>query len=246
MKKKIYIDAGHNYSSFNTGALGNGMREQDITFDVSFYLGEILKRHGFDIRLSRPTLQTNLGNPNLPSLQERNASAINARWQEANAWGADYFISIHANAGGGSGAETLFARNEDRAFAQTVQDVYSAIMGLRNRRIWQRQDIAVIRWTTMPAILLELAFIDALPTAPDVDILRNRRYEMAVGVAKGMLAYFGVDYCEKPTPANQANYWAQTAQKKAMSKGITDGLRPQHPATREELWVMFDRLGLLG
>lgn len=32
---RICIDAGHNYSGFDTGALGNGLREQDITFKIA-------------------------------------------------------------------------------------------------------------------------------------------------------------------------------------------------------------------
>ncbi|MCL2753446.1 MAG: N-acetylmuramoyl-L-alanine amidase [Defluviitaleaceae bacterium] len=184
--KKIYIDAGHNYSDFNTGAVGNGMREQDVTFEVALLLGKIMRRHGLEVRLSRPTLHTNLGH--------NNNSAINARWQDANSWGADYFVSIHTNAGGGTGAETLFYREDSQTFAQTVQDIYSEEIGLRNRRVWRRDDIAVIRWTNMPAILVELAFIDAPKTALDAEILRSDRPEIASALAKGILAYLGIPF----------------------------------------------------
>jgi len=183
--KKIFIDAGHNYSNWGTGAVANGMREQDITFDVAFELGRLLTAAGLDVMLSRPTVQTNLGTSN--------NSSINARWQMSNAWAADFFISIHANAGGGTGAETLFFRGDSAGFAHTVQDVYSEEMGLRNRRVWQRDDVAVIRHATCPAILVELAFIDSPPANPDIEILRNRRPEMAAAVAKGVLAHLGVD-----------------------------------------------------
>ena len=182
MKKKIFIDAGHNHSGWNTGAAANGMREQDITFDVAFELGRILGGAGFDIRLSRPTLQTNLGTDN--------ASAINARWQASNAWGADYFVSVHANAGGGTGAETLYHREDSLKFATVMQNVYSEAMGLRNRRVWRRDDLGVIRNASCPAILLELAFIDG-PLVPDVEILRNRRGDMAQAMAKGIFEYLG-------------------------------------------------------
>jgi len=184
--KKIYIDAGHNFSDFNTGAMGNGMREQDITFEVAFLLGEVMGRHGLDVLLSRPAFHTNLGH--------NSASAINARWQEANRWGADYFVSIHTNAGGGIGAETLFYREQDRSFAQRVQDIYTEEMGLRNRRIWRRDDVAVVRFTNMPAILVELAFIDAPRTAPDVDILRNHRPKIAEALAKSILTHIDIPY----------------------------------------------------
>ncbi|MCL2576336.1 MAG: N-acetylmuramoyl-L-alanine amidase [Defluviitaleaceae bacterium] len=214
--KKVFIDAGHNHSGFNTGAVANGMREQDITFDVAFLLGEILGRHGIDVRLSRPTQQTNLGIDN--------ASAINARWQAANAWGADYFISIHANAGGGTGAETLFFRDDARGFAQTVQDVYSDVMGLRNRRIWRRDDIGVVRWARMPAILIELAFIDAPISAPDVEILRNRREDMAAAVAKGVLAYFGIAFQEGDNViTDDVPDWAVETIRMLVEKGYLKG-----------------------
>ena len=39
---KIFIDAGHNYSGADTGATGNGLKEQDITFYVSIILKEYL------------------------------------------------------------------------------------------------------------------------------------------------------------------------------------------------------------
>jgi len=188
--KKIFIDAGHNNSGWNTGALGNGMREQDITFEVAFLLGELLKRD-FEIRLSRPTLQTNLGTDN--------NSAINARWQMSNQWGADYFISIHANAGGGTGAETFFFDEAARNFATTVQNTYTAEMGLRSRRTELASQFAVIRETKCPATLLELAFIDSPLTNPDIEILRNKRPQMAQAIANGIYKFFGITP-KPPTP----------------------------------------------
>ncbi|MCL2702398.1 MAG: N-acetylmuramoyl-L-alanine amidase [Defluviitaleaceae bacterium] len=188
-RTKIFIDAGHNYSQFNTGAEGNGMREQDITFEVSFLLGEILKSN-FDIRLSRPTLETNLGTDT--------NSSINVRWQMANEWGADYFISVHVNAGGGTGAETFIAatKPDDRAFALAVNDTYAAAMNLRNRGVKLDTEsnagsLSVLRHTDMPAIMIELAFIDSPPQNPDVQILRDRRADMAAALAKGINQYLG-------------------------------------------------------
>jgi len=88
---KIYIDQGHNPEGINAGAEGNGLREQDINYEVGIYLAELLRENGnFDVRLSRPTPETTLGTSNATSLQ--------ARVNDANSWGADYFISIHSNA----------------------------------------------------------------------------------------------------------------------------------------------------
>ena len=63
MDIKIYIDQGHNPNPPNTGAEGNGLREQDITYEVGVRLAELLRQNGnFDVRLSRPTRETQLGN----------------------------------------------------------------------------------------------------------------------------------------------------------------------------------------
>ena len=181
--KKIFIDAGHNYSGWNTGAVGNGMREQDITFEVAWNLAEILQRAGFETMLSRPTLQTNLGHDN--------NSSINARWQMSNAWGADYFISIHVNAAGGTGAEAFYWDVTAEEFSRTLLETYCREMGLRNRRNVLSNQWGVIRHTNCPAVLFELAFIDSPLSNPDVNILRNRRMDMAIALAKGCFEYFG-------------------------------------------------------
>jgi len=185
---KIFIDAGHNHSGWNTGAVGNDMREQDITWEVAFLLSEILK-NDFDTRLSRPTLEINLG--------QDNNSAINARWQMSNEWGADYFISIHVNAASGTGAETFFYDRTAQGFAETVQRIYSQEMGLRSRRTELAPQFGVIRETLCPAILIELAFIDSPLHNPDVDILRYKRLEMAQAIANGVYSYMGMAQSNK-------------------------------------------------
>ena len=182
---KIFIDAGHNYSGWNTGAVGNGMREQDITFEVAARLSEILQTAGFETKLSRPTLQTNLGHDN--------NSAINARWQMSNDWGADYFISIHVNAAGGTGAEAFYWDTGAEEFSRTILETYCREMGLRNRRNVLTNQWAVVRHTNCPAVLFELAFIDSPLFNPDVEILRNRRGDMAQALAAGIFEYLGID-----------------------------------------------------
>jgi N-acetylmuramoyl-L-alanine amidase len=198
-KLKIFIDAGHNDSGWNTGAVGNNMREQDITFAVSFELGRLLEAAGCDVQLSRPTQQTNLGRDN--------NTAINARWQMANAFNADYFISIHVNAGRGTGAETFIAatKPQDRTFATTINDHYAQRMGLRNRGVkldssTGHGSLGVLRSTRMPAILVELAFIDSPLTNPDVEILRNQHSQMAQVLAEGFINFLDLTIAESIDP----------------------------------------------
>ena len=90
MAVKIYIDQGHNPTNPNAGAEGNGFREQDLVYRIGILTAQYLRAAGLDVRLSRPTAETQLGTSN--------ASSLAARVNDANAWGADYFISLHANA----------------------------------------------------------------------------------------------------------------------------------------------------
>ena len=67
---KIYIDQGHNPDPPNSGAEGNGLREQDVTYEVGRRLAALLRRSGnYEVRLSRPTSETQLGTSNASSLR---------------------------------------------------------------------------------------------------------------------------------------------------------------------------------
>lgn len=169
---KIFIDAGH--GGKDPGAVGNNLYEKDITLSVSLKLKALLEKHGIETKLSR-SIDTYL--------------TINERYQLANAWGADYFISIHCNAGGGTGAETLYYKADSKAYAQTLQSAFIDAMGLRDRGIKYRDNIGVIRWAKMPAALIELAFID---TAADAIILKEKQDEMAQAIAKGFFKLLGI------------------------------------------------------
>ena len=91
MAIKIYIDQGHNPKNPNAGAEGNGLREQDIVYKIGIELAELLRANpNFEVKLSRPSSSTQIGSSNSESLR--------LRVNEANSWGADYFISLHTNA----------------------------------------------------------------------------------------------------------------------------------------------------
>jgi len=175
---KIYIDQGHNHSNFNTGCAANGLKEQDITFSVGKLLAEKLKAcEDVETMLSRPTNETNLGT--------NNATAISARYSAANNWKADFFISIHVNAGKGTGAETLYYKSDSLFYAEKVQAEYVKHMNIRNRGVKYRNDVAVIRYTKMPAILVELGFIDD-PAGEDFIMLKTRHADMAEALYIGL------------------------------------------------------------
>lgn len=54
MAIRIFIDQGHNPSGHNAGAEGNGLREQDVTYNVGIYLASLLNDDvRFQARVSR-------------------------------------------------------------------------------------------------------------------------------------------------------------------------------------------------
>ena len=185
MAIKIYIDQGHNPENPNAGAVGNGLREQDITYRVGEALAELLRADpAFEVRLSRPTPTTSLGSSNSTSLR--------ARVEDANAWGADYFISIHTNASENSSASgtEAFAYSRPSAAFTLGEDIVkgiTAITGLRDRGMKVRPGLYVLKRTAMPAVLVELGFI----SNPGDAALMNENPELfARGIYNGMLEFF--------------------------------------------------------
>ena len=186
MAIKLYIDQGHNPENPNAGAEGNGLREQDITYRVGIALAEQLRENpNYDVRLSRPTPDTELGTSNTTSLR--------ARVNDANAWGADYFISIHTNASenpAANGVEAFSYSRPSRAYSlgESILRSLSAATGQRNRGMMVRPGLYVLRRTAMPAVLLEIGFI----TNPEEAALMNQDPELfARGIYNGIVAELG-------------------------------------------------------
>ena len=184
MAIKIYIDQGHNPAPPNTGAEGNGLREQDISYEVGVRLAELLRQNGnFDVRLSRPSRQTQLGNSN--------ASSLRVRVDEANSWGADYFVSIHTNASvekSANGTEVLVYSqpSTSSALAEDILRELTEITGLTSRGVKSRPGLYVLRKTTMPAVLVELGFIS---NPSDAQKMRDNPSLFARGIYQGILDF---------------------------------------------------------
>ena len=187
MAIKIYLDQGHNPVNPNAGAEGNGLREQDIVFRIGVETAALLNSDpAFEARLSRPTAQTQLGSSN--------ASSLAARAQEANAWGADYFISLHTNASSipsATGSEAFAFSRPSRAFSlgEDILENLSRVTGLRNRGMQVRTGLYVLRKTSMPAVLVELGFIT---NANDAMLMNDRPDLFARGIYDGIVQYTGV------------------------------------------------------
>ena len=188
MSIKIYIDQGHNPRDYNTGAEGNGLYEQDITYEVGKRLYALLSANPeFELKLSRPTSDTVLGT--------NNASSLTARVNEANAWGADLFLSLHTNAAlneRATGSEALIYNRSSRVALGVAEDILEELhltTGLKNRGVVERPGLYVLRRTNMPAVLVEMGFI----TNPvDAELMAYSPELFARGIYRGILKYYGI------------------------------------------------------
>lgn len=188
----ICIDAGHNSTGYDTGAEGNGLREQDLTLDIAKRLKPLLELNGFSVVMTRIGDSVSNNTSLYNSLKSRIDVAENA--------GADLFLSIHINAGGGTGQEVLIysgGGNAERC-ANTVLPYLVQAGSWANRGV-KVENIMVLRETSMSAILTENGFVD---TSSDAEKLSNAnfRQSLAVAHAKGICAYFGVNFIEKIEP----------------------------------------------
>ncbi len=169
----VVIDAGHGGSDF--GATYLGRKEKDDTLNLALAVGNILENSGVNVIYTR----TN----DIYETPSQKAS-------EANTADADYFISIHRNSSPYdnqyTGIESLVYNRNSTAgnIAQNINRNLESL-GFANQGVNERTNLAVLRRTNMPAVLVEVGFINT-----DRDNIRfdNRFYEIAQAIADGILS----------------------------------------------------------
>lgn len=175
---RIAIDAGH--GGKDPGAVGNGLKEKDITLAISLEVAKLLRAAGQTVILTRET--------------DRFIDLTAAR-----APAADISISIHVNAGGGQGLETwvsLFNQSvESRQLGQSIQDSILKQISFRDRGLKSRANskgnddyLYMLRKPAGVSVLVECGFIDS---AIDAAVLKSNGNlkKIAQGIASGMLQY---------------------------------------------------------
>ncbi|MBR2028039.1 MAG: N-acetylmuramoyl-L-alanine amidase [Oscillospiraceae bacterium] len=184
MAIKIFIDQGHNPFGFNSGAEGNGLKEQDITYNVGIYLAELLRNdERFEVLTSRTCITQVVGYSNTSSLEERVGLA--------NRWDADWFLSIHCNSStnpNAQGSEVYVYRSRNQAWymAREILTQITRQLSLRDRGVKINPQFYVLRRTDMPAMLVELAFIT---NEADAEKLRSDQQIFAQAIYDGLVNY---------------------------------------------------------
>lgn len=178
--------------------------------------------------------------------------ALAERVSAANQWGADFYLSIHHNAGinGGKGGG-IVAYCHPNAGKDTVawrDELYEALIehtGLRGNRATPKATANhyVTRNSKASAVLLELGFMDS---QTDVPILLTEEFSAgcAAAIVEVIVRKAGLSRKEADT-TSLPDAWAADAWYNATAQGVLDGTRPRDPMTRQEFAVVLSKLGLL-
>lgn len=175
--KVICIDAGH--GGRDPGARGaGGLWEKDLTLQMALEAARALEAAGANVIMTR-------SGDVYRSLDER--------YDLANARRVDLFISIHCNsmprANMASGTQTYYCHGASLALAEAMHPHIVDAMGGSDRGIHSRR-FAVVRHTEMPAVLLEVGYINH---SDDAQKLSDPQYQRTIGeaICMGLIRYFG-------------------------------------------------------
>lgn len=190
MPYSIMLDAGH--GGRDPGAVYQGRKEKEDTLRLTMAVGEILQNNGIDVEYTRTT-----------DIYESPLQKA----QEANAAGVDFFISIHRNSfptdNVVSGVESL-VYNLSGIKYEMAKNINAQLetIGFVNLGVKARPNLIVLRRTKMPAVLVEVGFVNS-----DVDnaLFDGHVYDIAQAIAEGIL-----DTLEVEMPSVGNRYKVQT------------------------------------
>lgn len=213
------LDAGH--GGWDSGAVGNGLREKDLTLQIARYCRDELQKYaGVRVIMTRDSDASVTGVANT-------TNELIARAQIARDNNATLFMSFHINSGGGTGAEIWIPRQASwyssfNELGESLgQDVLNrlASVGLVNRGTKNdyydlngtqlyypdgsnADSLSVIRNCRqygIPAVLVEHGFID---NRNDAGLLANKSYLKKMGQADALAIanQFGLSKVAKPDP----------------------------------------------
>ncbi len=174
-----YLNPGHD-RQLDSGAVNRhcGIRECDLAWELGEAVKGLLEVQGLTVHM-------------------RQSDDLFTVCDEANAIDADIFVSLHFNAFNcrASGTETLISSSPSSLIlGHCIQSHLVRTLELPNRGLKERAGLYVLRNTAMPAVLVEICFVDN-----DCDLARYqvRQEKVAQAIADGIITY----KCEKERQA---------------------------------------------
>lgn len=172
MPVSIMLDAGH--GGRDPGAVYNGRQEKDDVLKLVIAIGEILQNSEIDVEYTRTT--------DIYETPFQKAT-------EANEAGVDFFISIHRNssplANQYMGVESLIYNLSGIKY-EMAENINAQLetVGFKDLGVKARPNLVVLRRTKMPAILVEVGFINS---DSDNTIFDKNFNDIAQAIADGIL-----------------------------------------------------------
>lgn len=114
--------------------------------------------------------------------QNQNLSAI---VKKCNSHQADLDVSIHLNAGGGTGTEVYYYDDESgKSVSKCVSSKIASALGIKNRGEKKGRDLYILKSTNATAILIECCFVDSKSDANAWDVEKCAR-AIVEGISDG-------------------------------------------------------------
>lgn len=196
IRKNVVIDAGHGGN--DPGAVDGNILEKNLNLKAAQYMYKRLQELGIPTTIVRNTDET-------LNREERINRILNAYGNNKNT----ILVSNHMNAGGGEGAEVVYAlRNTPELATSILDNIGNA--GQIKRKVYQRRlpedpnkdYYFIIRDTgNLESLLIEYGFID---NPKDAVKLQNNLTDYVEGVVKALAEYIGVPYTR---PSQSTNYY---------------------------------------
>lgn len=191
MSKIVWLDAGH--GGTDPGAVGNGLKEKDLTLKIVKYIGDYLNNYDVKVMYTR---------------QYDKSESLIARANSANKAKADLFVSVHINAGGGEGFESFTHPSVGQSTKNAQKTIHNNII---NETSWRDRgkktaNYSVLRNTKMSAVLTESGFIDK---SADAKKLKSESFlkQIALGHVKGIVDFLNLKQNNsKPKPKAGSHY----------------------------------------
>ncbi len=179
MAYTIVLDAGHGGS--DSGAVYNGRQEKDDSLRLTMEVGKILSNNGYNVIYTRTNDEYDTPFEKATIANEENA---------------DLFVSIHRNsspvADMFNGVQTLvYSNNGIRANLARNINQNLVQLGFENQGVVERPNLVVLKRTKMPAVLVEVGFINS---SKDNQIFDGQFTNVASAIANGIISTVGTGY----------------------------------------------------
>ena len=163
---KIVINAGHTKFNKGTGAVGF-VDESRETRKIACLVMALLADTEHEV---------------IPAIFDKSENNLEEAVRAANTSNAHLFVSIHLNAGNGTGSEIYTWKGKPLSRAKTILNNLSNL-GFKNRGIKDGSKLYVLKHTKCEAMLIEVCFVD---NRDDVSLLVTQYDEIAQAIVKGL------------------------------------------------------------